>query len=326
MVIVWVAGFLALFLFLARLVFAGATGPAGADRKDSLSASVSEGNAEPAAIRDGLAIYRSGEGAPLLLFPYPHASTRAPMSESPLAEIFRGLGWSVITFDPPQAYRSTRAADFSLAEMIACADEALDFFGIEGPVPVAGHSMGSFCALAYGIERPSRVECLTLICGNTGFPSVSSQWFGSGGIPLSDMLKMTYLGARQITGTGNYAIQKRMANLVDYHCFVDKSKFVPETVSSGDSRRASPPRSAWMDTVRREDYSGRVSEIAVPALVVSGTGDILSSESLNRAVSESIRGSTLAVFGRSRHYPFIEEEDAFRERVGSFLSGFRPKA
>lgn len=39
---------------------------------------------------DGLAVYRIGDGEPLLLFPYPHGSTLRPMAEDRLAALLAG--------------------------------------------------------------------------------------------------------------------------------------------------------------------------------------------------------------------------------------------
>ena len=36
-------------------------------------------------VHDGLAVYRVGSGDPVLVLPYPHASTVQPMGEGPLA-------------------------------------------------------------------------------------------------------------------------------------------------------------------------------------------------------------------------------------------------
>ena len=41
---------------------------------------------------NGLSVYSVGAGAPVLLFPYPHAHTTTPMAQSPLAEILTGMG------------------------------------------------------------------------------------------------------------------------------------------------------------------------------------------------------------------------------------------
>ena len=93
---------------------------------------------EPAQVHNGLAIYRRGDGPPLLMFPYPHASGGGPMIDGALASLAVGCGFQVCTFDPPGQYRSTRTSRFTLAEMLDCAAETLDVLGLPGPGPRSG--------------------------------------------------------------------------------------------------------------------------------------------------------------------------------------------
>ena len=91
---------------------------------------------DPVSVVDGLAIYAVGHGEPVLLFPYAHGHTTEPMAQHPLASMLAGLGHTVVTFDVPGAYRSTREPTGDMAEMIRSADETLDHLGIQGPVAV----------------------------------------------------------------------------------------------------------------------------------------------------------------------------------------------
>ena len=285
---------------------------------------ISERSQRPDAVVNGLAVYSIGNGTPLLLFPYPHGSTVTSMVESPLVVMLTALGRRVITFDPPGAYFSTREPDCTLAEMLSSAEEALRHFGVDGPVEVAGHSMGGFCAVAFAVERPERTSALVVACGNPGYPAVRRQWFSENPIHGLDFLEMSWYGARQIMGTGNLATHKKMANLVDRHLFVDKTRFTPVPVNPGDGRRPSPARDRWMDQVRKEDYSARISSIRARTLILSGREDMLSSESVNQEMHRLIPGSKLVFFENSRHYPFIEEEEAFRRALADFLGGRDP--
>ncbi|TFG59689.1 MAG: hypothetical protein E4H36_13340 [Spirochaetales bacterium] len=78
---------------------------------------------ETPAMVDGLAVYKTGEGEPIFLMPYPHASVTEPMAETELAKILVGMGRSVITFDPPGIFRSTREPLVTMEEMLSCTGE-----------------------------------------------------------------------------------------------------------------------------------------------------------------------------------------------------------
>ena len=70
---------------------------------------------QPRLIAADLAVYQLGQGAPLLLIPYPHASALAPTAETKLAALLVSLPRRVLTFDPPGAYHSTRPGRANLA-------------------------------------------------------------------------------------------------------------------------------------------------------------------------------------------------------------------
>ena len=88
--------------------------------------------AQPAEVHNGLAIYRRGDGPPLLMFPYPHASGGGPMIDGALASLAVGCGFQVCTFDPPGQYRSSRTSRVTLGEILDCAAETLDVLGLSG--------------------------------------------------------------------------------------------------------------------------------------------------------------------------------------------------
>lgn len=78
------------------------------------------GNAfiKPTVNRDDLAVYIVGEGEPILVFPYPHAGTNEPMTQSDFSDTFIALGRKVITFDVPGTYASSREPEVDLDEML----------------------------------------------------------------------------------------------------------------------------------------------------------------------------------------------------------------
>jgi hypothetical protein len=90
-----------------------------------------DNNVTPDTIIDGLAVYKVGSGQVVLLLPYPHGSTQTRMAASPLTAMLVQLGKNVLTFDPPESYKSTRPADCSLQEMMDCANQTLDHFKVK---------------------------------------------------------------------------------------------------------------------------------------------------------------------------------------------------
>jgi pimeloyl-ACP methyl ester carboxylesterase len=69
-------------------------------------------------MNNGLAIYSIGEGCPVLLMPYPHGFPTSATAESALAQVLLELGYRVVTFDPPGAFRSTRPARIGMSKCL----------------------------------------------------------------------------------------------------------------------------------------------------------------------------------------------------------------
>ncbi|UCD38602.1 MAG: alpha/beta hydrolase [Fidelibacterota bacterium] len=279
---------------------------------------------EPAAMIDGLAIYRTGTGEPVFLMPYPHASGGSSMAEHPLTDILTGLGRSVVTFDPPGLYHSTRKPSMELAEMLDCTLETLAYFGLVDSIDMMGHSMGSFCALAFAIEHQGRVKRLVLVGSTSGWPAVR-KW----GLPHNwkwwkdkEYWQCMYLGTRIALGRGNLEIHKRLDHLVASVSYVDP-QYVPEPdIKEGDKHKPLPVRSDWFDHLRRTkvDYQGKLHLLDLPVLICVGKHDPQTPPVMNRQLHEGIANSELVVFDKSGHSPFIEEQEAFTRVLEVFMS------
>jgi len=278
----------------------------------------------PDVVKDGLAIYGVGEGEPILLFPYPHAHTVAPMAQGELAGIFVDLGFSVITFDVPGAYRSTRKPDGTMEEMLECADQALSSFNISKPIPVVGHSMGGLCAVAFAVERPEKTERLVLVGAVSGFPAAAKY-----GLPFStygpfdaEYWQIIIWGTRISNGRASLALHKKLQNIMEGTLYHDRSFFKPLVVEKDDYRKGVPIRMIWNKNMwRKLDYRDRLDDVKAATLVLVGRYDPEAPVDCAQELHEGISQSDLIIFENSGHMPFIEEADDFKKLVGDFLRG-----
>jgi proline iminopeptidase len=277
---------------------------------------------EPVSVVDGLAIYSVGSGEPVLLFPYPHGHTTEPMAQGRIAEILAGMGRTVVTFDVPGAYRSTREPVGDMEEMIRSADETLDRLGIEEPVDVAGHSMGGLAALGYAIERPERTRRLVLVTSLSGFPAAARWGFPGSAFQIyePDYWRIILWGIRLNGGRGDLALHKRLQNLMGRAAYHDEAFFTPVEVDADDHEKGVPIRTIWSRNMySRLSYADRLGEVQAPTLVLAGRYDSEAPLPCSEELVQGIPETSLVVFEQSGHSPFVEEATLFAQTVGAFL-------
>lgn len=274
------------------------------------------------AIQDGLAVYSVGQGTPVFRMPYPHGFTTQSSSDDALTRLLLDAGFRVITFDPPGAYRSARRARVTMAEMLFCADEALNTLNIDQPVALIGHSMGSFCALAYTLEHPERVARLVLVGALAGRPARRDYRAMPYCWRMNDLdfWRNAYWGARLMFGFGNLAVHKRLDELIHRVSYVDPRYLTPPVIELDDHRQPAPIRDRWTQAALRHDYSARLGEIRVPTLILVGRHDPQTPVPYSQDLNRGIVGSRLTIFEHSGHAPFVEESEAFTAEVKPFLS------
>jgi hypothetical protein len=80
---------------------------------------------------------------------------------------------------------------------------------------------------------------------------------------------------------------------------------------------------AQVDVCLTHDTVDRLSEIAVPTLVLSGEYDVILPPRFGQAVAAGIPGARFEVIEEEAHQPFQEVPDDFNARVDTFLVGNR---
>ncbi|MCX7783946.1 MAG: alpha/beta hydrolase [Meiothermus sp.] len=273
---------------------------------------------EPYKTLDGLAIYRVGKGEPVLWMPYPHAASVVgdPVPDC-LIQHLSALGRAVITFDPPHSGRSTRPMRLTFAEMIGCAEEALEACGVDGPVDVVGHSQGAFAALVLAIEQPQRVRSLVLVGGAASGPSYlhgpGALWNRS----HPRFWKLALLGILYLL-TRRLAAQNHLFNLIEQVSYVQPRPDTQIHVHGLDWLRPAFPRNRWADYARHQDYRPRLAEVRAPTLILVGQHDPQCPPACSEEMAQGIPDSRLRVFEQSGHYPFMEEPQPFALELKHF--------
>lgn len=273
-------------------------------------------------VHDGLAMYQVGAGRPVLLMAYPHGYTLEPAAEGQLAALLVGLGFQVLSFDPPGAFRSARPARIDMPEMLESACQTLQEFCGPEPVDVVGHSMGGLCSLAFALEHPGRVRRLVLVGSLAGGPSVQRHR----GLPyywkLTDRNFWRFIiwGLQVGNGWGNLAIHKRLVQLIRQASVYQSKGVVSIPMEPGDETRPAPVRDRWPMYARRIDYQPSLSRITAPTLVCAGRHDPQAPLGCSQELVDGLPNARLVLFERSGHYPFLEEKELFERELAAFLN------
>jgi proline iminopeptidase len=183
------------------------------------------------------------------------------MGEDVLAQVLVELGRSVVTFDPPGAYRSTRPMRCDMAEMVDCAVEAPRV-----------HRRAA-------VERPAQLE-----------PVAPPRVVG-----------LHLAGVRLMLRGGALATYRRLDNLVERASYVDPRQAQLVPVTDEDAGPPPPPRARWLRSVRGVEYRHRLDEVPVPGLVVVGRHDPQTPLPCSQELVDGMTDARLDVFERSGH-------------------------
>lgn len=283
------------------------------------------GALDPLLVHDGLALYRIGQGEPVLLMPGPHRFQQAgDGSAAPLVDGLVSIGRQVVTFDPPGAGHSDRPAHVSMAEMHDCADETLAVLGLEGPVDALGHSMGGLTVLGYALERPGHVRRLVLVGTGTGRRAYMR---APGALWNRTHPHFWGMVARAIlqSAVRTRAPEALLLNYIQRESYVDRSLADSWPIAPADWWRPRRGRTEWHRVVSDLDYGPRLAEVAAPTLVLCGRHDPQYPPNCSEELAAGIPGARLMWFERSGHYPFREEPQTFWAAVDGFLSEPSPR-
>lgn len=274
---------------------------------------------QPTAIIDGLAVYKAGKGVPVFLMPYPHAYTDSPMIEGSLANILVDSGRSVITFDAPGSYYSTRKPRVNLQEMLECTRVTLQYFNISSPAHFMGHSMGSLCSIAWIVENLSTVKSLVLIGAISDYKEVMKysihkhfKWW------QKEYWQVILQGLLTWANLASMATYKKLRNTITYASFYHKELAPLLEVEKGDSKKIQPIRMKWSWHARKIHYNNKLNKITCPVLICVGRHDPQTPVEMNKEIHEKLNNSRLVIFEESGHSPFEEEREKFIKVIENF--------
>ncbi len=188
--------------------------------------------------------------------------------------------------------------------------QLLDHLGIEGPVVVAGLSMGGYVALEFYRRYPESVAGLILAATRAGADSEEAR--------LARDAAAATATAEGIAPIVEGMLPKLMAPNT-YGEQPDLGEFVEEMMMQTSTEGMVGALAAMRD---RADSTPHLDKIKVPCLVLHGEEDQLIPLSEARLMQESIEGAELVVVPGAGHLPNLEQPELFNEAVLVWLEQF----
>lgn len=175
-----------------------------------------------------------------------------------------------------------------------------------GPVVLAGHSMGGYIAFAFARRFPSMLRGLVLVSTRAGADSPEA----------ATGRRAT---AEKVRADGTAVVIDAMAPKM-------LAAGNPDAAMAARVRALMAPSSpdgvigALLGMAERPDSSLGLTGIAVPALVISGTSDVLIPHTESERMAAAIPGSTLQLIPNAGHLVALERADTFNAALKEWLT------
>ena len=245
---------------------------------------------------------RTGTGPPLLLIM--GMSGTALHWDEPFLERLRS-DFDVIAYDHRGVGASTRLdGPVTIREMAADAAGLLEALQIDS-AHVMGISMGGMIAQELALARPERVHTLTLGC----------TYCGGEGSSLTSQAVLQLLTEAMVSGDRERALRVGFDVNVSAAYAADEAAY--ERFLQIVNRRAVavPVVLAQMQACLAHDTNARLSDLAMPTLVMHGTEDQLLPVDNGRLIASRVPGSRLEIFDGAGHLFFWEQPQRSAELV-----------
>lgn len=226
---------------------------------------------------------------------------------APFAEELRGRGHRVVTFDLRGFGESRTAVDpYTVDDLAADLDAVVRACDLSS-FHLVGHSLGGMVAQVYALAHGDRLRSLCLV-STTSHNGRRASAFGRAMAVVSER------GFDAAVHDG--AVRARLEELLA-EAFPGSEP--PLDLFRKGLERPHPHQArAWQATVGFSTKE-RLGELAMPVLVVHGTGDQVIPVIMGQLIHQAIRGSVLRLIEGAGHHPHRDRPEVFRDTVVELL-------
>jgi pimeloyl-ACP methyl ester carboxylesterase len=215
-----------------------------------------------------------------------------------VAEQFRTYSFDFLGFGESRRKTTEESIRAYSQQVIRFMDE----LGIDR-IALVGHSMGGMVAMKTALDYPDRVQRVVTV--GAPFNGHSISW----------LLKLT-----QNQALANTFARWSWLRRTLFHFFLGQDYDTPGTEEVLDDSMKSNAETlrATVCSMLHTDLRPELPRLNVPALIVHGRRDDVVNPNQVKLFRD-IAMADVMVMGKSRHFPFSDEPDAFNERILRFL-------
>jgi pimeloyl-ACP methyl ester carboxylesterase len=198
-----------------------------------------------------------------------------------------------------------RRERYLIGDFVELVDQFMERLGII-QAPVVGHSMGGTVALSLALDRPQRV-CKVAVVGSPIVGSSLNFLLHLAGHPwIAFVVWHMPTALRWGIRLFSPKVTKEWRKWYDMQ-IQDLSRTTLEAFFSS------------IASLRRVDLRSSLPVLRLPVMSVHGVGDNVVNPNQAALIGRYVPGSRIEIMTQSRHFPMLDEPEAFNQRLHSFL-------
>jgi pimeloyl-ACP methyl ester carboxylesterase len=215
----------------------------------------------------------------------------------------------VISFDNRCVGRTDQPQEpFTIADMADDTAALLDALGVEG-AHVFGVSLGGMIAQELALRHPKKVRRLVLACTHAG---------GGTAVRAPEWAVRIFNESRDMPRAE--ALKHSVPILFAQRTIDKRPELIEETLAvMANNNQSKSSYLLQLGAVMKHDTIDRLSRIAHPTLVLTGTEDKLVDPDNSRLIAEHIPGGRLGEFEETGHVFFTEKADEVNRVLVDFF-------
>lgn len=236
-------------------------------------------------------------------FPYDHTIWQAQVEAFSeqffcVAYDIKGLGGS-----------SVGDGQFTMESFVDDLELIIKELGLEMPI-VCGHSMGGYVVLR-SLERMEEKFSAVILCDTSSKADDNEK-------KLSRSDDIRRINAQGLNSFSKHFIGRCYGDLYKK----EHKEEVKKRIAKSTSFHSVGVKGCILAMISRNDTTEYLSKITIPALVICGEHDTLSSPNLMELMSQKIKGSKFALIKNSGHMSMVENPLEVNESIKKFVETF----